>query len=43
MGAPVAASQWHTLSVDFEGNKFTVAFDGKKVIEATDDTIFCSR
>src|SRR5256885_15058305 len=27
---------WHTLRVDFEGNKFTVTFDGNKVIEETD-------
>jgi hypothetical protein len=24
--------------VDFQGNKFTVTFDGNKVIEATDDS-----
>jgi hypothetical protein len=29
---------WHTLRVDFEGNKFTVIFDGKKVIEASDES-----
>jgi hypothetical protein len=29
---------WHTLRVDFEGNKFTVSFDGKKVIEANDES-----
>ena len=34
----VASGEWHTLRVDFEGNKFTVAFDGKKLIEATDDS-----
>ena len=34
----VATGEWHTLRVDFEGNKFTVTFDGKKTIEATDDT-----
>jgi hypothetical protein len=34
----VASGEWHTLRVDFEGNKFTVTFDGKKVIEATDDS-----
>lgn len=33
----VASGQWHTLRVDFAGNKFTVTFDGRKVIEATDD------
>ena len=34
----VAHGVWHTLRVEFEGNKFTVIFDGKKVIEATDDS-----
>ena len=34
----VAAGVWHTLRVEFEGNKFAVIFDGKKVIEATDDS-----
>jgi hypothetical protein len=32
----VASGVWHTLRVDFAGNKFTVSFDGKKVIEASD-------
>jgi hypothetical protein len=32
----VAFGVWHTLRVDFAGNKFTVTFDGKTVIEATD-------
>jgi hypothetical protein len=32
----VASGVWHTLRVDFEGDKFTVTFDGKRVIEATD-------
>jgi hypothetical protein len=36
--AKVASGVWHTLRVDFAGNKFTVTFDGKKVIEATDDS-----
>src|SRR5262249_1256121 len=31
----VASGVWHTLRVDFAGNKFTVTFDGKKVIEAS--------
>jgi hypothetical protein len=35
---PVSPGEWHALRVDFAGNKFTVTFDGKKVIEATDDT-----
>src|SRR5206468_3481363 len=34
----VASGVWHTLRRDFAGNKFTVTFDGKKVIEATDDS-----
>jgi hypothetical protein len=34
----VASGVWHTLHVDFAGNKFTVSFDGKKVIEAADDS-----
>ena len=34
----VTSGVWHTLRVDFEGNKFTVAFDGVKVIEATDES-----
>src|SRR6266498_1156647 len=32
----VTSGVWHTLRVDFEGNKFTITFDGTKVIEATD-------
>ena len=35
---PVKPGVWHTLRVDFEGKKFTVTFDGAKVIEATDDS-----
>lgn len=34
----VALNQWHTLRVDFRANQFTVAFDGKKAIEWTDET-----
>jgi hypothetical protein len=34
----VASGVWHTMRVDFAGNKFTVTFDGKKVIEASDDS-----
>ena len=34
----VASGVWHTLRVDFSGNKFSVTFDGKKVMEATDDS-----
>ena len=34
----VPSGVWHTLRVDFAGNRFTVSFDGKKVIEATDDS-----
>jgi hypothetical protein len=38
VNAKVASGQWHTLRVDFEGNEFTVTLDGKKLIEATDDS-----
>jgi hypothetical protein len=34
----VAPGVWHTLRVDFKGNQFTVTFNGKQVIQATDDT-----
>ena len=34
----VASGEWHTLRVDFRGNHFTVAFDGKKAIEWDDET-----
>jgi hypothetical protein len=34
----VTSGVWHTLRVDFEGNKFTVTFDRAKVIEATDES-----
>src|SRR5438552_13699741 len=32
----VTSGVWHTLRADLDGNKFTVTFDGTKVIEATD-------
>ena len=34
----VKSGVWHTLRVDFQGNRFTVTFDGEKVIEASDDS-----
>jgi hypothetical protein len=34
----VQSGVWHTLRVDFSGNEFTVALDGKKLIEAADDS-----
>lgn len=34
----VATNQWHTFRVDFQGNHFTVKFDGQKAIEWDDDT-----
>jgi hypothetical protein len=34
----VASKQWHTVRVEFEGNKFKVLFDDKVALEATDDT-----
>ena len=36
--ATVKSGAWHSLRVDFEGEKFVVTFDGKKVIEATDES-----
>lgn len=38
MDHPVKTGVWHTLRVEFQGNRFTVLFDGAKVIEATDDS-----
>lgn len=35
----VTSGKWHTLRVDFEGNHFTVTFDGTTILEATDDSI----
>ena len=32
----VASGVWHTLRVDYFGNRFTVTFDGKKTIVASD-------
>jgi hypothetical protein len=34
----VKSGVWHTLRVDFGGDKFSVTFDGNKVIEATDQS-----
>ena len=34
----VTSGVWHMLRVDFKSNKFTVTFDGNKVIEATDES-----
>jgi Domain of Unknown Function (DUF1080) len=34
----VASGTWHTLRVDFTGNRFTVPFDGRKALEWDDDT-----
>jgi hypothetical protein len=34
----VASNQWHTLRVDFQGNHFTVTFDGKRAIDWDDGT-----
>lgn len=35
----VSSGDWHTLRVDFEGQKFTVTFDGNKVVEASDKSL----
>jgi hypothetical protein len=34
----VTVNEWHTLRVDFQGNHFTVTFDGQKAIEWDDKT-----
>jgi hypothetical protein len=34
----VAAGQWHTLRVDFQGRHFAVILDGTKALEWDDDT-----
>ena len=34
----VTSNQWHTLRVDFQGNHFTVTFDGKQAIDWNDET-----
>jgi hypothetical protein len=34
----VATNTWHTLRVDFQGNHFTVTFDGKKALDWNDET-----
>jgi hypothetical protein len=34
----VKSGNWHSLRVDFERDEFTVTFDGKKVIKATDES-----
>jgi len=36
---PVSANQWHTLRVNFAGNRFVVIFDGKELFTAEDETI----
>jgi hypothetical protein len=36
--AKVAPKQWHTLTLRAAGDRFTVAFDGKELISATDKT-----
>ena len=36
---PVLANQWHTLRVNFSGNRFAVIFDGKELFEVEDSTI----
>ena len=39
MKETVKSCAWHTPRVDFEGNKFVVTFDGKRVIEAADQSL----
>lgn len=37
--AKVAANQWHTLRVDFQGNHFVVTLNGTKVLEWDDEKL----
>ncbi len=37
--APMAAGVWHTLRVEFVGNRIQVALDGKRYINVADDRI----
>jgi hypothetical protein len=39
LNLPVAPNQWHTLRVNFSGNRFAVIFNGKELYVAEDDTI----
>lgn len=34
----VSSNEWHIIQIRNVGNKFEASFDGKKLIEATDDT-----
>ena len=38
VNAPVATGHWHTLTLRAEGDRFTVSFNGKPVITASDRT-----
>jgi hypothetical protein len=35
---PVEKNQWHSLRVDFSGNRFTVQFNGEKLFDVEDNT-----
>src|SRR5205814_2696112 len=35
----VASGQWHTLRVEFAGNKFKLTFDGKHLFDVEDTTV----
>ena len=36
--AKVVSNQWHTLRVEFQGNRFSVVLDGQKAFDWVDDT-----
>lgn len=38
VNTPVASGQWHTLRVDFHGNRFAVTFNGRQLFEVEDAT-----
>ncbi|MFH6787393.1 hypothetical protein [Methylobacterium sp. MA0201] len=35
---PVAANEWHNLALRAQGDRFTVTFNGREVLTATDET-----
>src|SRR5262245_865203 len=38
INVPVPANQWHSLRIDFRGNRFEVLYNGKQLFEVDDPT-----
>src|SRR5262245_36254429 len=38
VNVPVAAGQWHTLRIEFVGQRFTVTFNGRRLFDVEDAT-----